>query len=330
MKVEDANVLIGMPNYTNLMSSEVYANHIACVSHWKEVGLKFKFMVVGRTFVHFARTQVCQVAVDSQDKGKPYTHVFWLDDDAVIHPEMLPKFIEHDKDVVIAPYPMRRSPFQIGVLSATAYHCESCQHEWNIGDGVTPPDEMECPECGGVGFRDFHNMESYRNLTLSDMDKGLITIDGGGTHAQLWKTEVLLRNGDGKRPVAPKLQALIDNLSEEERKVLDHNVGELPNPTLSFKEEDDAGKSYFVMPKTGTEDMLWCYRARCKGIEIHCDTDAFANHVGFAPLITKGFRVAAENALLKGGNAANGVHLVDVDGGRDHNKIDQATAASLV
>jgi hypothetical protein len=328
MNVEDANVLIGMPNYTNLMSSEVYANHIACVSHWERIGLKFKFLVVGRTFVHFARTQICQVAADSQEKEQPYTHVFWLDDDAIIHPETLPAFIRHDKDVVISPYPMRRSPYQIGVLSATAYICKSCDHQWQIGNDITPRDTMMCPECGGEGLRDFHNMPSYRNLKIADMDQGLITIDGGGTHAQLWKYDVLERAGQSDRPIAPALQKMMDEMTEEERKVLDHNVGELPDPTLSFKEEDDMGKSYFTMPKVGTEDMLWCYRARCKGIEIHCDTDVFADHVGFVPVITKEFTKAAEQKARD--KVTAGVHLMDVDTGRDHTSIEQGTAASLV
>ena len=326
MKASEANVLVGMPNYLNLMSSEVYANHIDCISHWHKVGIDFKLMVVGRTFVHFARTQVCQVAIDSQMLDNPYTHIFWLDDDAVIDPTMLPRFIEHDKDVMIAPYPMRRSPFQIGVLSATAYSCESCHHEWSIDENITPPDTLPCPECGQTAFRDFHNMKSYRNLNLSDMDQGIITIDGGGTHAQLWKTDVLLRAGDDKRAISPRLKEVMDTMTAEELEALEHNLGELPSPKLSFKEEDDRGKAYFTMPKTGTEDMLWCYRARCKGIEVHCDTDVFANHVGFAPLITKAFRESAEAA-----QSNNGVHLVDVGkDGRNHNAVNTNTAASLV
>jgi hypothetical protein len=55
----------------------------------------------------------------------------------------------------------------------------------------------------------------------------------------------------------------------------------------SLQSEDEKGCPYFVMPKQGTEDMYFCYRLKCKGGEIWCDTDVFAPHVGFAPIVKK-------------------------------------------
>jgi len=31
--------------------------------------------------------------------------------------------------------------------------------------------------------------------------------------------------------------------------------------------------------------MYFCYRMKCKGAKVWCDTDVFAPHVGFAPII---------------------------------------------
>jgi hypothetical protein len=77
------------------------------------------------------------------------------------------------------------------------------------------------------------------------------------------------------------------------------------------------------MPKRGTEDMYWCYRAKRKDIEILCDTDVFAAHLGFAPVITKGYRhqVEVEGHHIKpktvrnpGGHGAVHITKVKEDG----------------
>ena len=236
---DDHKVLVATPNYTNLFSAEVHTNHVECGEMWGRGGINYNWTIVGRTFVHFARTQLCQMAEDGD-----FTHILWLDDDAVIDPTILPRFLSHDKNVVIAPYPMRKMPHEIGVLSA---------------------------ESG-----DFHDHASYKNMTVNDLDQGLIQVDGGGTHCMLVKTEVLRKKG----PMAGMLGL-------EETK------------DASFQDEDMNGTPYFLMPKSGTEDMLWCYRAKCKGIEVWCDTDVFANHVGFAPVITREWcEHVAENAFV--------------------------------
>jgi hypothetical protein len=227
MDLKDAKVLVGTPNYMNMFWSEVHTNHIESAVEWKEQGINFNWMIVGRSFVHFARTQICDVAV----RGG-YTHILWVDDDAIIPSGTLKKFIEHDKDVVIAPYPMRKAPHEIGVLSS------------EVGD--------------------FHDHGSYRNWTPKDLNKGLVECDGGGTHVMLVKVSALT---DIFGPAGQKADFLTDN--------------------ESLQSEDQKGCPYFVMPKQGTEDMYFCYRLKCKGGEIWCDTDVFAPHVGFAPIVRK-------------------------------------------
>ena len=148
---DNHKVLVATPNYTNWFTSEVHTNHVNCVSSWKKWGIDFNWMIVGRTFVHFARSQVCQAAVD----GK-FTDIFWLDDDAIIDPEILPRYLAHAKDIMITPYPMRKSPFQIGVLSSIVYNCRDCKGLFSVGVDVIPPPEKKCPQCGRMTPRDFH------------------------------------------------------------------------------------------------------------------------------------------------------------------------------
>lgn len=225
MDPSKAKVLIGTPNYMNMFWSEVHTNHIECAVEWNKADIDFNWMIVGRSFVHFARSQVCDIAVEGG-----YTHIFWLDDDAIIDPSMLAKFIEHDKDVIVAPYPLRKPPHQIGVLSHPT--------------------------------GDFHDYSKYENWKMSDMDKGLVECDGGGTHSMLVKVSALT---DVFGPPAQDTTGMTDNESMET--------------------ENGLSAPYFVMPKQGTEDMYFCYRLKCKGVKIWCDTDVFASHVGFAPVM---------------------------------------------
>lgn len=231
---DGTKVLVATPNYMNMFNAEAHTSHVACAMAWTEWGIDFTWSIIGRSFVHFARTQMCHAAVD----GK-FTHILWLDDDAVIDPEILPRFLTHDKNVVIAPYCLRKMPYEIGVLRS------------DTGD--------------------FHDHTTYKNLTLSDMDQGLIQVDGGGTHCMLIKVDTLHKQG-------PSIE----------------EAG-LGKGFSSFMEEDLQGHAYFIMPKAGTEDMYWCYRSKLKGIEIWCDTDSWADHVGFTPVITKSYRQHVED-----------------------------------
>ena len=344
---DDARVLIGTPNYTNTFYSEVHANHVHISVMWKEWGLIFNHMIVGRTFVHFARSQMCEMAQTGE-----WSHLLWLDDDAVVDEHILPKMLQHDVDVVIAPYPMRRPSYEIGILKSTAYLCNACQwkgfliHSYdekevvalNVLEQTGPEDfgprgcpinadEEICPECGSTDlWRDFHNHKAYKNVSIYHNIEhgGLMEVDGGGTHCMLVKTDVFnerrgTKGGPDNMPV--EVTALIDKfqdeLSDDEKERYEHYLGDLPDETRTFYEENEHGKPYFTMPKQGTEDMHWCYRARRKGIKIYMDCDIFAAHVGFAPVITKGFRQQIED---KGyhvvrdkqyGSAAAAVEFVD-------------------
>lgn len=320
---DNTNILIGTPNYTNLFSSEVHANHVHLSVQWSKWGLKFNHTIIGRTFVHFARSQMCDVAYRGD-----WSHLLWLDDDAVIEEHVLPKMLQHDKDIVIAPYPMRKPPYQLGILKATAHRCNDCSWYGFIifsyeEDKVVFLDDMDhtfngcpandyenhCPKCNSENlWRDFHNHNSYRNMSVGhNLEQGgLMEVDGGGTHCMLVNTRVFDKRGarDGLDSMPPEVQNIIDRIKDgltgEELENYNHYLGDLPDETQTFVEETAAGKPYFLMPKHGTEDMYFCYRAKRKGIKIYMDCDVFAAHVGFAPVITKSFRAQAEvNAFHK-------------------------------
>ena len=327
-KKKKTRVLVGTPNFTNDYGAEVYASHMMCARQWQKMGIDFQFVVAGRTFVHFARTQICQAFMAAEE----WTHLLWLDDDAIIAPEILPAMLAHDLDVVISPYPMRRSPFEIGILIATHWSCPKCDQEV-FSDAFLPElaSGIEC-KCGTDMFRDYHDHRSYRNLKIADLDCGVQEVDGGGTHCMLVKKEVFTTKTDHKIEdmIDPRLAKLLDKLSEDERRTMDHNVGNLPSLNMSFKEEDDAEKNYFVMPKSGTEDMLWCYRAKQKDVKIHVDTDIFADHLGFAPVITRAFREHMEDMELESQGPRPRVGFIEVMKGRDHTKILKDREVSLV
>lgn len=244
----EPNVLIATPNYMNVFSAEAHVSHSAAMCHWTKIGLKFNNVIVGRTFVHFARTQLCELAI----KGG-YTHIFWVDDDAIIDENLLPKLVNHDKDVIVTPYPMRKPPHEIGVLVSTT--------------------------------GDYKDHDSYRNLTIEDLDKGLVEVDGGGTHAMLMKTEVLLKSG-------------ISDMDDDQ--------------WYSLEEENKIGRPFVMMPKTGTEDMYMCYRLKLKGVEIWCDTNEFAGHVGFAPVVTRAYRETMEDLERQSAQTANNIPVLQV------------------
>ncbi len=357
-KAKAANVLVATPNYTNELSSEVHVNHIELAVNWTKWGLSFNCVLIGRTFVHFARTQMVELVLKPADNDKPlghpeykpfYSHVLWLDDDAVIEPDLLLRYIDFDKDVVISPYPMRRPGYEIGVLTSVAHKCDCGWYGYilwsyedkkvitietleelrgEIGDAPDEEagpegcpaneDEIVCPKCGSREmWRDFHNHRAYRNLsTFHNLDRGLIEVDGGGTHAMLVKTESFYdRRGQVGGPDAMPTEVtnivkfIKDNLNEEDQQRYDHYLGDIPDETHNFVEEYQSGKPYFLMPKRGTEDMYWCYRAKRKGIKTFCDSDSFAGHVGFAPVITRGFRDAIERSKYGLGNGEREVKI---------------------
>jgi len=175
--------------------------------------LEIEWWIINRRFVHTARNEFVNAAQQLK-----MDYVWWVDDDCVIPTDvdLLPRLIAHDKDIVITPYFMRGGDHVCGVL-----------------------------RCDGK----LRVVEDYRNLTLSELNKGLIEVDGGGTHCMLTKVSM-------------------------------YNT--LPKP-------------YFALPEFGgTEDMYMCLKARQVGIQIYCDSDVEAGHIGYAPTITSEYCKAKE------------------------------------
>uniref|UniRef100_A0A6M3L1A5 Glycosyltransferase n=1 Tax=viral metagenome TaxID=1070528 RepID=A0A6M3L1A5_9ZZZZ len=131
--------------------------------------------------------------------------------------------------------------------------------------GRTPP----YPICAKVApDGNIHDAQGLRNLRPDEMGQGLIPVDTIGTHAMLVKVDMLMRRGTPDPDDAARRSEVLD-LDDE----------------ASFVEEHNEGKPIFVMPKRGTEDMYFCYRARRKGFGVYCDTDRFARHIGSPPML---------------------------------------------
>lgn len=149
-------ILICTPNYVKVLDSFVSWMFTENYAYWK---CKFGYdnvhwEVRSRQFVHFARNAMADKAME-----QGYDYVFFVDDDAVIPNTILERFIAHDKDVMIAPYYMRRPPYFCGVLRCVSGNLDT--------------------------------VADYKNLRQEELDKGgLIEVDGGGTHCMLVKTDV--------------------------------------------------------------------------------------------------------------------------------------------
>jgi len=135
-----------------------------------------------------------------------------------------------------------------------------------VGRFPTGSPEEPWEICVKVWKDEFHgwNQDNLRNLRDAEMDQGMIQVEGIGTHCMLIKRRVFTEKGIPD-PDMPRYVDLDDK--------------------ASFHEEHLLGKPYFVMPKTGTEDLYYCYRAWRKGFEVWCDTDRFAGHVGTPPVL---------------------------------------------
>lgn len=145
-------ILIGTPNYTGEMTSDVAVSIARCIMEWSK-DHEVKWSVIKRTFICKARQMIVQ---DALTMGADY--LFWVDDDAIVKPSFLPKLIAHDKDIIVTPYPMRRPPFQCGALRSKTGN--------------------------------FEDQDQYENLRWEDLNQGLVEIDGGGTHCMLTKTSI--------------------------------------------------------------------------------------------------------------------------------------------
>jgi hypothetical protein len=238
--VERAKVLVGLPNYHETMSRQVVMNRMSMIKHWAYAGVETQEATVGRLFIHFARSALVEAAI-----AGGYTHIFFVDDDALVPTDTLPRFIAHDVDIVGVPYPGRHPPHEICV---------------KIADG-----------CG------FWEHDKLRNVTLEELDKGLVKCAAVGTHAMLIKTEVFtaIPPSGHRAPLA---------------------TGHDDHRSFMQEYKDGDGPLPFAMPRHGTEDMYFCYRALRKGFGVYCDTDTWADHEGLPQTIGKEHVEYAETA----------------------------------
>lgn len=149
-------VMIATPCYTGNLDAGV-AGRIGM--HLYHLGkdypeLQIEWHIIRRTFIHTARNSFTQRAIDL---GMDY--IWWVDDDCELpdRKDLLPRLISFDKEVVIVPYFLRKKPHKCGVLRAS----------------------------------DYRDHTTYKNIDLSELNKGLIEVDGGGTHCMLTKVSML-------------------------------------------------------------------------------------------------------------------------------------------
>ena len=149
-------VAICTPCFNGSMSSEM-AGKMGMYLH--KLGknhpeIEVEWWIINRRFVHTARNEFVQSAI-----ALKFDYIWWVDDDCVIPTEIdiLPRLIEYDKDIVITPYFMRGGDHVCGIL-----------------------------RCKGK----LRHVSSYYNIGLDDLNKGLIEVDGGGTHCMLTKVDM--------------------------------------------------------------------------------------------------------------------------------------------
>jgi hypothetical protein len=144
-------VLIGMPNGSGqipaMTVSSLLQLHKSCPC---------AFMVVERQMIEIARNGIVAEAIKNN-----VSHLLMVDDDNPIPPDTLEKFIEDDKDIVIAPI-LTRNPDKNGNYNLCAFYSEV------VGDE-----------------------KIYRNITNFREEGYLHQIDAGGTGCILIKIEVL-------------------------------------------------------------------------------------------------------------------------------------------
>jgi len=227
-----SKIVIGTPNYTAMMDSSVASRIAQIIAGLSKAGHEVAWAIPRRTFICKARHEIVWTAKELEADW-----LLWLDDDALPPKDIFQKLAAHDKDIVITPYPMRTEPYQCGVLNAK--------------DG------------------DLLNPYSYYNLAWEDMKKGLVEVDGGGTHCMLTKVSVY------GEPMSEEEAAV---WAKDEVAALGMYAarcpGKIPYP-------------WFVLaPLGGTEDMYFCLTGRRLGMKIYCDTDVEAAHIGYPPTIT--------------------------------------------
>lgn len=153
-------VLIALPNYEENMHRAVVTNRIHQAQKWTQAGLDFEVASTGRVFIHFGRSGLVEAAL-----SRGFTHIFFMDDDAIVPWWVLPALIDHNVDIIGVPYAGRTWPHELFVKVAD--------------DGVH-----------------FWENEKLRNMRTDELDHGLREVAAIGTHAMLIKTEVFTRKGN--------------------------------------------------------------------------------------------------------------------------------------
>lgn len=147
METQKPKVYVGLPNYAEVMDRRVVLNRIGLARRWERLGIDFDISSSGRTFIHFARTEFGIQTIE-QD----YTHLLFMDDDAIVTPDFFEAWLEADVDIIGAPYVDRKPPFDMCVKRLV---------------GV----KLVC-------------------LEEDELDQGIIPVAAVGTHAMLIKTSV--------------------------------------------------------------------------------------------------------------------------------------------
>ena len=237
-------VLAFTPNYAGVLPNRVATCHKRCMAEWSHLpGVAVSWYSPDRIELALARHGGCELALRQE-----FDYIFWLDDDAIIDPKILPSLLKHDLDYVAAPYPMRHSPnvdFSYDIIKKELFP----EVEIRLG-----PRTLE---------EDTRDDSFYRCLRYDELDQGLVEIALSGMHCTLMKTSVLTTSHTDK----PTLK------SEWEE---GYDTG-----------EEIIHASYFYMPYKGGEDGVFCRRLRDRGFHLWCDTDLWADHLVNGILMTR-------------------------------------------
>jgi len=144
-------ILIGMPNG----SGQVPASMVSSLLQLRKPA-PCAFMIVERQMIEIARNGIVIEAIKNN-----CSHVLMVDDDNPIPPDTLEKFLEDNKDIVIAPI-LTRNPDANGNHTLCAFYSNEID-----------------------GQKLYNPIENFRD------DGYLHKIDGGGTGCILIKIEVL-------------------------------------------------------------------------------------------------------------------------------------------
>lgn len=155
MSDKPKTVLIGMPCGSGMVPVEMVKSLLSL----------HKPANSGLVIVERQRTDKARNALVAQALQGGFDYLFMVDDDNPIPEDTLEKFLEDDKDVVIAPI-LSRTPDPNGNFKLCAFY-------------------EDVRDCGDLKLRLYHNIQQFR-------DEGpLHRIDAGGTGAMLIKRQVL-------------------------------------------------------------------------------------------------------------------------------------------